>query len=175
MGWVRGATVLLFSVLLLALPGEALALKLTPPGKSGTDQYFETIPTSAGNAAPPGGKSGGGNGAVAQLGQGHAGVSRLAHLGKDGQAAASLAAATAPSSASGTGSGKTGKGASPTGGALTPPGDSAPGAIARALTGSDSGGLGLALPLLLVTVLIAAGGLLAWKLRQGSDQPELPV
>jgi hypothetical protein len=167
MGWVRGATVSLFSVLLLALPGESLALKLTPPGKSGTDQYFETIPTSAGNAAPPTGKSGGGDTAVARLGQGRAGVTRLTHLGKDGQAAASLAAATAPSSTS--------KGPSGAVGGLTPPGDSAPGAIAHALIGSDTGGLGLALPLLLATCLIAAGGLFAWKLRHGSDQPELPA
>ncbi|MGI8863628.1 MAG: hypothetical protein ACR2JH_04385 [Solirubrobacteraceae bacterium] len=182
---MRRASILLFSVFLLGAPTQAFALRLTPPGKSGTDQYFETIPTSAGNAAPPQGggtgSAGGGSGgahALAQLGQGRAGATSLAHLGNDGQAAATLAAATAPANAAGPATaGGSGHTTTPAGshGLTALPGESASRGIAGALTGSDAGGLGLVLPLLLGTSVIMAIGLAAWKLRRGGGPPELSV
>jgi hypothetical protein len=177
MKFVRRASVLLFSAFLLAAPSEAFALSLTPPGKSGTDQYFETIPTSAGNAAPPqGGGIGSGNGgshALSQLGHGTAGTRGLSHLGKDGQAAAGLAAATAP--ANGSGRGVAPGNSAGSHGLNAVQGESASSGIADALTGSDAGGIGLVLPLLLGTSLIVAIGLAAWKIRRGGGPPELSV
>jgi hypothetical protein len=178
---VRRTSIFLFSVLLLSGPSQAFALSLTPPGKSGTDQYFETIPTSAGNAAPPQGRGGGagsGDRALSQLAQGGAGARSLAHLGKDGQAAASLAAATAPTNGAGRGAGSgSARGTGPAGshGLNALQGESASRGIADALTGSDPGGIGLVLPLLLGTSLILAIGLAAWRLRRGSGPPELSV
>jgi hypothetical protein len=178
---IRRASILLFSVFVLGAPSQAFALRLTPPGKSGTDQYFETIPTSAGNAAPPqggGGGSGSGDHALSQLGQGGAGARSLAHLGKDGQAAASLAAATAPTNGAGRGAASgSARGTGPAGshGLNALQGESASRGIADALTGADAGGIGLVLPLLLGTSLILAVGLGAWKLRRGSGPPELSV
>jgi hypothetical protein len=174
---VRRASLLLFSVFLLGAPSQAFALSLTPPGKSGTDQYFETIPTSAGNAAPPQGGAGGGH-ALSQLGQGGAGVKGLGHLGNDGQAAASLAAATAPTIGAGRGAASgSARGTGPAGshGLNALQGESASRGIADALTGADAGGIGLVLPLLLGTSLILAIGLGAWRLRRGAGPPEVSV
>jgi hypothetical protein len=175
----RRVSILLFSVVLLGAPSQAFALRLTPPGKSGSDQYFETIPTSAGNAAPPqgGGSGSGAGGALSHLSQGRAGSKGLAHLGKDGQAAASLAAATAPTNgaAGGTAGGTAGGSSAGSHGLNSVQGESTSRGIADALTGSDTGGIGLVLPLLLGTSLIMAIGLAAWRLRRGSGPPELSV
>lgn len=179
---MRRALIAVVFAAVLAVPGQALALHLAPPGKAGADQYFETVPTSAGNAAPPSGGATNGH-ALAQLGHGRVGAARLSHLGKTGQAAAALAAATAPTPASrlaANGRGATGRGANVSGangsgaGASTtisqPQAKSAVSAIVDALAGSDDGGLGLALPLLLVTALIVALGLGLVALRR-RDRP----
>lgn len=166
MRWMRRASILIFCAVSLAAPGEAFALTIAPPGKAGADQYFETIPSSAGNVAPPGGGTGGSGPAQAPLGQGRAGIAKLVRLGQDGRAAAAFAATSAPSPAHG----------APAGGAARVPdgqGGSASGALARVLTGSDAGGLGLVLPLLLATSLIAAIGLAAARRRRQGGPPEL--
>jgi hypothetical protein len=151
---------------------------LAPPGHAGANQYFETIPTSRGNAAPPGSVRGSGspdpgNRGLGSFGQGASTDTTLAGLGQTGQAAAALAAATAPTPAPGsarraaTAPGGSSTGVSPTGGG------SVAGGIAHALTGSNTGGLGLALPLLLITVLLAVLGLAVTRLtrRAGSPPP----
>jgi hypothetical protein len=123
---------------------------IAPPGKSGADQYFETIPSARGNVAPPG-SAGGGTGSAS------AGVKRIAHLGKDGQAASALAAATAPSS----GSGGSGPGGQTGNHAL---GGAASTALGHVINGSDSGGLGLWLPILLGSSLLIAVAIVATRL-----------
>jgi hypothetical protein len=164
MRWMRGALVLVSFTVSLALPAEALAITLAPPGKSGADQYFETIPNPAGNAAPP--SSGGTNGSSAALGRsGRAGAARLSHLGKDGRSAAALAAATAPSSA-----GSVRHGAQATAGSQ---GKSPFSGITDALAGTDSGGLGVVLPLLLGTSLILGLALIISRARRQHEPPEL--
>jgi hypothetical protein len=164
MGWAPLVVVCAFS---LALPAYAPARVLAPPGHAGANQYFEVIPTSAGNAAPPGsirgsGSAGGGPQALATLGRGRSGDSRLARLGKDGKAAAALAASTAPAAVPGERIGR--------GTASVPPsasgGGSVASGVAKALTGSDTGGLGLLLPVLLATGLVVALGITAARLRQ---------
>jgi hypothetical protein len=144
---MRCALVLIGVVASMVVPAEASALVLAPPGHAGANQYFETIPTSAGNAAPPGSVSGSGSSqALAGLGQGRSTDARLAQLGKDGRAAAALAASTAPSHVSAAAAANSLAGGSISSG------------VAHALTGSDTGGLGIAMPLLLGTVLVAALG-----------------
>jgi hypothetical protein len=164
---MRWAAITLISATLLVLPSSAVAAHLAPPGKAGANQYFETIPTSAGNAAPP-------SGAVnprplARLGAGRRGAERLARLGKTGAAAAALAHATAPVTASGaaqsTGAPAQGTGR-PAPATVTDSGGQSPvSSVVSALGGSDSGGLGLVLPLLLVTALIVAFGFAVVALR----------
>jgi hypothetical protein len=177
MQWMQRALVAMLFALLLALPGQALALTIAPPGKSGADQYFETIPTSTGNAAPPGsipGSSGGGSRSLAELGRGRTGAARLARLGKDGTAAAALAAATVPQAPSSSTGGKPeSSSANPNAGSATATGGSATSGLSRALTGSDEGGLGLLLPLLLATTLLAAIGVIGMRLRRRGHPPEL--
>jgi hypothetical protein len=176
---------LLGLVLFLAVPPSALAsVVLSPPGHDGANQYSEVIPTSGGNAAPPGSVRGSGNPngsprALAGFGQGRGTDARLAKMGKDGQAAATLAAATAPSPVSGvTGGSANSSGSSGVAGGsaqhsapqatTSSPGGSAVSGIASALTGSDGGGLGLLLPLLLATVLVAVVGLTGLGLRRSA-------
>jgi hypothetical protein len=142
----RTFLVVLLTCCPLTVPAVAGAQgSIAPPGKSGADQYFETIPSARGNVAPPAGGS--------ARGLRGTGERALARLGKDGQAAAALAAAGAPpttgSAAAGAGS-QQGRGPAAT--------------LGHVLTGSDSGGLGLLLPILAGATLLVA--LLAMLLRR---------
>ena len=166
----------------LGVPSSALGVVLVPPGKSGANQYFEDIPTSMGNAAPPGTGPGSGTtsspAAINHLGHGRAGSASLARLGKDGQAAAALAQQTAPTPAGRATGGATTSGGSTGSPSATSPqvsGGSAAGAVADALGGTSSGGgLGLMFPILLAAGVAAALGLGAWRLRRTAGQSGLP-
>ncbi len=182
---MRRASILIVTAAVLAAPGSAMALSLTPPGSSGADQYFETVPTSGGNAAPPQGTNPGSK-AFRHLGQGATGDTRLSHLGTTGAAAAALAAATAPSPASNSGNGS-GSGAGTTGGSpagrsgagqvniTQPSGQSGASALANALTGSDDNGLGFLLPVFLIGALVMAVGFGLLRMRQGPQPPDSPA
>jgi hypothetical protein len=171
MRWMRWAIVICACAASLGAPSAALAKEIiiNPPGSAGANEYSEVIPSAAGNVSPPSGGGGSGNSAsgVTPLGQGRAGIARLRHLGSDGRAAAALAASGAPTPAP---SSKTRAGSgSP---AVTSNGSASAG-LASALTGSDAGGLGLALPLLLATCLIGAIGIVASRLRRREGPTEL--
>jgi hypothetical protein len=160
--WMRGVTLIFVAAGLLVFAGSASAVTLAPPGKSGADQYYETIPTSGGNAGSPAATghsiSGHGNGtnALASLGRGRAGESHLSKLGKPGKAAATLAAATAPARAGGrTHRPGGGLSASQIRSFSAPAGSSTASALASLLGGSDLGGLGFVLPMLLLLALLA--------------------
>jgi hypothetical protein len=156
---MQRASILVSFAVLFAVPSNALGLTLAPPGKSGADQYFETIPTSVGNAAPPGSVSGSsfpGGQSPQRLGEAGAGAAGLSRLGKDGRAAAASAKATAPVLAGAPGRTAGGAGKS----------TFQPAAVARILAGSDHGGFGLLLPLLLATSLLIAVGFAAPRLRR---------
>jgi hypothetical protein len=147
-------------VSLLAAPALARgADHLIPPGKSGADQYFETIPSSAGNAAPPQGTpTSSAPAAVAVTPTARAGARALGRRGKDGKAASSLARDTAPpplAPSSGEPSGRAGHGGIGS-------------TLSRAL-GSDSGGLGAAFPILLLATLLAALAVGAARWRRRDD------
>jgi hypothetical protein len=160
MRWMRRGVIFIASGACLALPGNALAVQLlAPPGHPGVSEYVEVIPTGAGNAAPPGSVRGSGSAsagpqALAQLGRGRATDAKLAKLGKTGAAAAALAASTAPPSLTGAAKAEV---KSVAAGASKPGSSGSVGSgISHALVSSDTGGLGLLLPLLLGTVLVMA-------------------
>lgn len=150
MGSLRIATVAVFATIAFALvPGSALAVKLVPPGNSAANQYTETLPGPGGGSPSSEVKSGAPPAKVL----GAANAARLEALGPEGQAAARLAATTAPHAV--------GKG-EPGGvkAAPVPSGSSGLGQVLRQLTGtSGSGGMGLLLPLVIV---LALGGSLGF-------------
>ena len=160
-------------VLSLTVPAQAFAIVLAPPGKAGADQYFETIPTSAGNAAPPAGGTPGTptpGTTLATTSNGRAGERGLTKLGHDGQAAAALAAATAPPSTHGLTSGGSASSAAGSASAANTSGSASVG-VGDLLSGSDSGGIGLFLPL---TMLLGLAGAIFVAIRRGRSHPEPP-
>jgi hypothetical protein len=174
----------------LVLAPAAAAKQYAPPGKAGTSEYAEDIPTAGGNVSTP--AMGGGNRTAAQidkLGAGKAGVRKLTKLGTTGSAAAQFAQQTAPavstraSSTTGTSGHPTGKGApghttpaSTTGGTahgskLNAAGESALGGLWGTISGSDGDGIGAVLPLLLAFGLGLAVALMVVRLRRDAQQP----
>jgi hypothetical protein len=133
-----------------------------PPGRAGTSEYAEVVPSDQGNGLPP--AMGGGNRTTAQikrLGSGGTGAEKLAKLGKQGAAAARFAEQTAPNvveSAHGLGAGTgPGPGVRNLGAGS---GGSAFSAIAHMLGGADAGGIGAFLPWLLALGAAGAVGYL---------------
>ncbi|MGH2842607.1 MAG: hypothetical protein ACRDKL_03345, partial [Solirubrobacteraceae bacterium] len=121
-----------------------------------------------GGTAPPANLSTPGSHHLDGLGQGAAGARTLAKLGKTGTAAANWARASAPTVVrrpdGSPGAGRPRTGANP---ALA--GGSALSGFTHILGGSDSGGLGAALPLLLILTLAATVGFAAgrrWRPRR---------
>ena len=174
--------------LLLAAPAAA-APRAVPPGHSGASQYTETLP-SAGGETPTaeiphgspsggpgagggnssgggGGTSGGATGGEAQGGAaaataaealGSQNAKRLEKLGPEGKAAAGLAAAggTAAKQAAGN------EAAAPDHASASSPVKQ----VVGELTGtSDSGGMGLLLPLLIGMTVLVAGAFLVTRRR----------
>ncbi|MEA2266092.1 MAG: hypothetical protein QOE27_1675 [Solirubrobacteraceae bacterium] len=158
-----------------SVAGAAARQTLAPPGNSGVDQYFETVPGAGGNvgvrplpASAPTSAAGSGAPGRAASGQARA----LARFGADGRAAAAVAAATRPAGpgrpGSGSGSGP-GSGPGPRGFAPPPKPTGAASALLTVLGGSDQGGLGIAFPLVLAGAL--AGAVLVLALRRRSPRP----
>lgn len=156
----------------LLLPASAVAHGRTvaPPGNSGVGQYLETIPT-AGGGRPTGTVRPGGGGPKALSPT----VERaFAKQGAVGRSAAALANATAPVSASSAQRSAPSQSRGSAASRTTPQsalstsrgGDSPASSLAKALTGSSSGGgLGLLLPAILVMFAIG-GGVLALLRRR---------
>jgi len=167
----------LWVIAILAFPSVAAAKNHTvaPPGNSAVQQYVETFPTANGgqptnsvhHGGGPGesgrsGGSGGPGGSAGGSGSGASGSSvipaatqqALRSQGSEGRAAAAVLGATAPSGVGhlrGGGSAKASAPASP-GGGISPTS-----AVVKALTGSGSGGgLGVLLPIILVSSLLLA-------------------
>jgi hypothetical protein len=171
----RVAFAVLLTTLLVAAPAEAGKTKTyAPPGKAGTSEYAEVVPTPGGNARTP--AMGGGNKTGAQIsriGSASRGIRKLEKLGKQGAAAAQFAQETAPTivrSRHGFG-GQPGATGSTT--LTAAAGGSALSGIGHLLGGSDAGGIGLFLPLLLAFGLGAALALLIVRLRR-SREPGAP-
>jgi len=140
--------------LFLALPaGSALAVAVVPPGNSAVNQYTETLSGPEGNVPSSEVKQGAAPAKV--LGRSNA--RRLEALGPEGQAAAQLAADTAPHRVGKPGSkGNASHGA---GSQALPGGSSGLGEVLRQMTGtSGSGGMGTLLPLVIVLALVGSIG-----------------
>jgi hypothetical protein len=156
-----------------SVAGAATRQTLAPPGNSGVDQYFETVPGAGGNvgvrplpASAPTSAAGSGAPGRAASGQARA----LARFGADGRAAAAVAAATRPAGPGRPGSGSgPGSGPGPRGFAPPPKPTGAASALLTVLGGSDQGGLGIAFPLVLAGAL--AGAVLVLALRRRSPRP----
>jgi hypothetical protein len=170
MRWVSRATVPLLFAALAWAPSTALALHVAPPGHAGASEYFETIPSSAGNVAPPSAGDASNPqraGSIAAIGVGSAGVRHLARLGLAGRTAAAFEAATAPPRQSLSGGSVAGGSGGAAGAdsqlalaereaARTAAGGSTMAGLWSAIAGSDSGGIGLFLPLLMALSLVGA-------------------
>ena len=151
---------LLLTLLALAgaTPAAAQTTKVAPPGNSGVNEYLETVPTAGGGEPSSTHGSGGGASLPASV------RSALAKQGPDGRAALSTAEAGAP------GAGKGGHAPaklSPQD-VHEPSGQNLPSAIAHALGGSDSGGMGIWLPILLIGSALAIAAAAVAKRRSSA-------
>jgi hypothetical protein len=173
----RVMSLVLAMALLSAAPAVAGKTKVyAPPGKAGSSQYSEVVPTGGGNVQTP--AMGAANPTAKQissLGAGGTGLRKLSKLGKQGAAAAQFAQQTAPAIVHST-HGLNGPSA-PSGGKpakaapLSPTNGSAITGITSVLGGSDAGGIGVLLPLLLAFCLGAAVALSVARVRRERRPP----
>ena len=137
----------------------AAAPERVPPGNSGAVQYTETLPGVKGDQTTRGLHEGEGDGKGRALSA--ADKAQLEALGKEGQDAAQLAAGGSPKAGGG------GAGAQGAGGGESSADDSAAGQVLGTATGSsDSGGMGLLLPLLIAAAVLTSIAIVV--VRRGS-------
>lgn len=140
------------------------AQRNAPPGNSQIDQYVETVPDPRGDRqAGPGAGGGGSGGPSAGIPAGT--VAQLEQLGEEGRAAVEAANATAPKGASG----RPRSGGDGVAGVAAQRGEgSGLRAVVEALSGTDGGGSGPLVPLLLAAVTVL--GLAFVILRKRASQ-----
>ncbi len=139
-----------------------------PPGTSGIDEYLETVPGADGNRpASPGGGSNGPGGPGRPGGASSAVPPAVrAELERTAEGRKALALAETGASAQGSG------GRNQSADSRTPEaqgevrGDGFLSGVARSLTGSDRGGMGFGLPLLLVGSALTIGLMAALRRRR---------
>jgi hypothetical protein len=130
----------------LGFPASAMAIRCAPPGTSGVDQYYETIPGPNCNAAPPGSGPGSGSGKPGAHNLSPSKVRVLASQGPAGRAVAGFVSSTAPSlpggeaEAAGRNTGRRGGGHSGRGVTTAPP--SASGHLGRGVSAAPPSGHG---------------------------------
>jgi hypothetical protein len=158
----RALTALVALVLLVAPPAATAQEPLTnaPPGNSAIDEYLETVPGATGDQRPrqPGSTGGGAGsrdgGTILTAAQ----RAELERLGPDGKALADAVEATAPPREKPRATIDPGsvEGRSPIG------------AVFEAVTGQDGGGMGAALPIILVGSLLGVIALVLLRRRSVS-------
>lgn len=163
------------AAMILALPSAAPAQSVVPPANSAANQYTETFPTAKGPAATK--KRGKQRHRSPAEALGPRKARRLASQGPQGRDLAAVVAATAPAVAKSGGAGEARpRSASPSGSAprsgSVSRGDafdddsSSFGEVVSQATGSsDSGGMGIALPLLILAALVGSAVYL-WRRRR---------
>lgn len=161
---------------LMAGVSTSFAKNYAPPGKAGTSQYAEDIPSGGGNEPTPAmGIANKSRAQINKIGSGKVGVSKLSKLGKTGAAAALFAQQTAPTTAVAAAHKPvvTGRpGARPRSELLPASGGSAVGGVENLITGSDAGGIGIFLPLFLIVCLVGAAALAVARIRTGRSEPQ---
>ena len=159
---------LALSLCLLCLGGAAPAAaqeQIAPPGNAGVDEYLETIPEAGGNRAVRPGtgdreeRSGGG--ALDSDTR-----RELESLGDDGREAARLADQTAQRSEDAGSGPSTGAGGAPSGAGLDGRSGAGLGTVLGQTVSAEDGGMGIALPAILLAALLAAVGLLVLRRRR---------
>ncbi len=83
-------------VALMAIPPQAVAENIVPPGNSAATQYTETFPTAGGNAAIKNSSIGGGQKQSPDKALGHSTTKALEEHGSEGRAVVELASEGAP-------------------------------------------------------------------------------
>ncbi len=154
---------LVTAIVILALPSAAPAQSVVPPGNSAANQYTETFPTPRGPAATK--KRGKQRDRSPAEALGRSKARQLASEGPQGRELAAVVAATAPAVAESGGAPRdAGSGAISRAEAL---GDSSGlgEVVAQATGSSDSGGMGIALPLLILAAVVGFAVYL-WRRRR---------
>lgn len=147
---------LIVAVAILAVPSAAAARSLVPPGNSAVNQYTETFPT-AGGAATTKKRGKRANRSPAKV-LGSDNASRLEAAGPGGHEVAAVVAATAPEA--------TKPRAGPSSHGEGPDGASGLGEVVAQATGSsDSGQMGMLLPLLIFGAFVCAA-IYFWRQRR---------
>lgn len=151
------------AIAIFALPGAAGAQRVVPPGNSAVTQYTQTFPTGGGNSAA---RHRGHRSPAKVLGA--ATARRMQATGPTGSAAANLAAATAPGAtrAGGPNATQATPGALPRAphGAMPAGSSGLRKVLAQATGSSDSGELGLLLPLLILAA-VSGSAVYFWRHR----------
>lgn len=188
---MRSLALALLLVALTPLAAQARNHPVVPPSNSGADQYVEIIPTAGGGRPTHGihapGHAGGGHGPSAPSGGARSGSGSavpssavpgsaghaMAGQGRLGAAALAFAQATAPPTRARGGAttnpiahaaGAAGQAAAPASTAVDERPASA--SVLDSLSGGSAGGLGVALPILLGVILVAAVAV-RWRRRRG--------
>jgi hypothetical protein len=167
--------ILALAAALLCLSPAAARADRVPPGVSGAGQYTESLPGPGGEEATRDLGDRGKRQPAHVLGGKNA--AELESLGPEGEAAAKLAAATAPEAggAGGRGAGG-GHGAGGNGGGRLDAGaaagaSSGAGQVVGQIAGtSGSGGMGVLLPLLIAAAILAAAGYALLRRRAAGGQ-----
>jgi hypothetical protein len=151
----------------LAPASPAATQPVVPPGNSAVNQYTETFPTARGDATTKRGKRGHRERSPAKV-LGSRNAHRLESQGPQGRELAAVVAATAPTVARSDGDGVAGtshRDGSASRAQGEDDGSSALGeVIAQATGSSDSGGMGIALPLLILAAFVGFAVYL-WRRR----------
>lgn len=166
MARATGALVVCLLVLLPSAAWSQAPQTNAPPGNSAIDEYLETVPGATGNR--PSRPAGGDRATTADGGRpvtlAPAELARLKRLGPDGKAVADVVDATAPESAAPKASGGAAPAQPPTAG--DGGGRSTLSAVFSAVAGQDGGGgMGMALPAILLGTLAGAVGLALMRRR----------
>jgi hypothetical protein len=151
---------LIAAVAILAVPSAAAARSVVPPGNSAVNQYTETFPTAGGAATTKERGKRGDRSPAKVLGSDNA--RRLEAAAPQGGEVAAVAAATAPEVAKPDRAQRAG----PSSRGEDPDGSSGLGeVIAQATGSSDSGQMGMLLPLLIFGAFVCAA-IYLWRQRR---------
>lgn len=157
------------AVAILAVPSAASAAHVVPPGNSAANQYTETFPTAKGPATTKKHSKQRGRSPSETLGRRNA--RRLASEGPEGRELAAVVAATAPVARNSGGAPDRSGGNSVSGSGAIARADalddsSSFGKVVAQTTGSsDSGGMGIALPLVILAAAVGFA-IYLWRRRR---------